>query len=100
MSSILEALRNRPRKQPKKHFVKVGGKEIEVSLEKKLEIIRRGEDRYMLEENQIVLKPERKIKAKFKKLVDSEKGYYFLDNDIHWPEKIGEGGKTWQIEYE
>ena len=59
MSSIFEALRNRPRKQPKKHFVKVGGKEIEVSLEKKLEIIRRGEDRYMLEENQIVLKPER-----------------------------------------
>ena len=41
-----------------------------------------------------------KLPFKFKKLVDVDKGYHFIDDDIHWPEKIDKGGKAWRIEYE
>ena len=54
----------------------------------------------MVKDSKVVLKPIPKIKSKFRKLIKSEKGYYFVDNDIHWPEKVDAGGKTWQIEYE
>lgn len=100
MSSIFEALRNRPKKEPKKHFVSIDGKQIEVSLAKKLEIQKHGEQNYMLEDQQIVRRPVKKIKSKFTKLLKADQGYHFLDDDIHWPTQIGEGGKTWQIEYE
>ena len=54
----------------------------------------------MLEDQQIVRRPVKKIKSKFTKLLKADQGYHFLDDDIHWPNQIGEGGKTWQIEYE
>ena len=100
MSAIFDALKSLPKREPKKHFVMIDGNAIEVTLEKKLEIMRHGEDKYMIEDSKLVLKPIPKIKSKFKKLIESEKGYHFVDNDIHWPEKVAEGGKTWQIEYE
>jgi len=99
MSEIFKALANLP-KRDKKHFVTVDGSQIEVPLEKKLEMMRHGEDSYMLEQGNIVLKPTPKLKSKFRKLKVSEKGYHFVDDDIHWPEKVAEGGKTWQTEYE
>ena len=100
MSAIFKALANLPKREPKKHFVTVDGKVIEVALEKKLEMLRHGFDQYMMEDGKIVLKPVPKIKSKFKKLVDVDKGYHFIDDDIHWPEKIDKGGKAWRIEYE
>ena len=100
MSAIFKALANLPKREPKKHFVTVDGKEIEVALEKKLEMMRHGFDQYMMEDGKNVLKPVPKIKSKFKKLVDVDKGYHFIDDDIHWPEKIDKGGKAWRIEYE
>lgn len=100
MSEIFKALANLPKREQKKHFVTVDGKQIEVKLEKKLEMLRHGEESYMLDEGQIVLKPKPRLKSKFRKLLASENGYHFIDDDIHWPEKVAEGGKTWQIEYE
>ena len=100
MSAIFKALANLPKREPKKHFVTVDEKEIEVAMEKKLEMMRHGFDQYMMEDGKIVLKPVPKIKSKFKKLVDVDKGYHFIDDDIHWPEKIDKGGKAWRIEYE
>ena len=100
MSAIFKAMANLPKREPKKHFVTEDGKEIEVALEKKLEMMRHGFDQYMMEDGKIVLKPVPKIKSKFKKLVDVDKGYHFIDDDIHWPEKIDRGGKAWRIEYE
>ena len=100
MSAIIEALKGLPEPKIKKHFVKIDGNDIEVTLEQKLEVIKHGEERFMLDQGKLVFKPEPRIKSKWKKLVASEKGYHFLDDDIHWPEKVAEGGKTWQIEYE
>jgi len=47
----------------KKHTVTIQGNEVEVSLGKKLEIMRAGEDKYILKGNEIVVKsmPKNKI---------------------------------------
>ena len=100
MSAIFDALKKFPKRDAKKHFVQIDGIQIEVTLQEKLEVIKQGEDRYMVEDGKLVLRPVQKIKSKFKKLVTSDRGYHFIDGDIHWPEKVSEGGKTWQIEYE
>ena len=85
----------------KKHFVTIEGKEFEVSLQKKLEIIQHGEESYTIEDGQVVKKKPRAIKSKYRKLLKTEgKGYHLYDGDAHWPEKVAEGGLTWQIEYE
>jgi len=101
MNELLKALKALPEVKPKKHFVTVDGKQVEVSLQEKLHIMQQGENNFVLEEGKLVKKEPRAIKSRYKKLLASEsKGYHFLDNDIHWPEKIDEGGLTWQIEYE
>ena len=85
----------------KKHFVTIEGKEFEVSLQKKLEIIQHGEESYTIEDGEVVKKKPRAIKSKYRKLLKTEgKGYQLYDGDAHWPEKVVEGGLTWQIEYE
>lgn len=89
-----------PPVQEKKHFATIQGVEKEVSLQKKLEILKHGEENYMLKGNDIVLKPKPKLKTQYPILKDVEKGYHFFDNDIHWPNKVSEGGKSWLIESE
>ena len=101
MDELLKALKSLPEIAPKKHFVKIDGKDHEVSLQQKLEIQRNGEDEYTIEDGKITRKKPKAIKSNWKKLLPSEtRGYHLLDDDIHWPEKVDEGGLTWQIEYE
>lgn len=47
MSELFEALKNFQNK-PKKHFVTIQNETIEVTLEKKIEIIRHGENNYVI----------------------------------------------------
>ena len=51
MKELFKALeiQKKTHKNVKKHFVKIQGKEVEVSMEKKIEIIRNGESNYILE---------------------------------------------------
>ena len=49
MKELFRALDIQKNNKVKKHFVKIQGKEVEVSLEEKLEIIRNGESNYILE---------------------------------------------------
>ena len=49
MQELFKALEIQKSNEIKKHFVKIQGKEVEVSLEEKLEIIRNGESNYILE---------------------------------------------------
>ena len=85
MAGIFDALKQIPKREPKKFFVKVEGKDYEDL------IIKNGE---------ITVKPPAKLKTQHKTLIKAEKGYVFQDNDIHWPNGIAEGGVTWQIERE
>ena len=89
---------------PKKHFVSIDGRKIQVPLAKKLEIMKLGEDAYMLKpakhHPEIVLRPVPKRKTGYTVLRKADKGYAFQDGDIHWPNGVIEGGCTWQREYE
>tara|TARA_Y100001935_G_C17310774_1_gene515957 strand:+ start:6920 stop:7222 length:303 start_codon:yes stop_codon:yes gene_type:complete len=100
MSELLKALNNLPPVKPKKHFVKVDGKNFEVSLQKKLEIMKVGEDNYMVQGQDIVKKPKLKFRTRFSKLKTVKIGYKFHGEDIHWPIETVEGGQAWVIEQE
>ena len=100
MPGLFEALKNMPKREPKKFFITVQGKEHEVSLEKKLWSQQHGEENLVFKDGEIVVKPAQLPKSKYRTLVKSQKGYFFEDDDIHWPNKIAEGGVTWQTETE
>ena len=100
MSNIFDALKQMPKKEPKKFFVTVEGKEYEVSLEKKKWIMKQGEENLMIKDGEITVRPPPKPKTQYTTLIKADKGYVFHDNDIHWPKEIAEGGVTWQIEHE
>ena len=104
MPGFFEALDGLPETKVKKHFVTIEGEQYQVDLEKKLEIMKNGEENYFIEPAkfgpQIVLKPRPKANIVYPVLMKSEKGYEFLDGDIHWPDRSIEGGLSWQIERE
>ena len=87
-------------KKKKIYTVNIQGKEIEVSLEKSLEIMRCGEELYMLEGGKIVRRPIKKNNLRKSVLKKSDKGYKFYNNDPLWVESIVEEGFSWQIEQE
>jgi len=84
----------------KKHFVNVDGKQHEVSLEKKVEMLKHGEENYMFKDNRIVLRPPLKRKTVYPVLKQADRGYVFEQHDIHWPCGTEEGGMIWLIEQE
>ena len=84
----------------KKHMVTIQGTEIEVDLAKKLEIQRAGEDKYMLQNNEVVLKPKPKTNRRFPELCTDENGYDFYQGDPYWVQGTIEEGYTWQTESE
>ena len=49
MQELFKALDILKTNKVKKHFVKIQGKEVEVSIQEKVEIIRNGESNYILE---------------------------------------------------
>ena len=76
MSVIFKGL---PPKPPKKHFVTIQGKQYQVSLKKKLEILQHGEENYMIKPAkfgpEILLKPKPKPKTRYSVLKNATKGY-------------------------
>ena len=103
MPGFFEAAEEVWGKEPEKkkiYTVNIQDKEIEVSLEKSLEIMKHGEEAYMLEGGKIVPRPIKKNDIKRPVLKKSDKGYKFYDNDPLWVESIVEEGFSWQIESE
>ena len=96
MPGFFEALENfKPIE--KVHTVTIQGQSVVVTLEKKLEVMRHGEDSYMWKTaTEFVLKPPPKILPQYKTLKKTEeKGYNFYDNDPFYPKEIVEGGFKW-----
>lgn len=85
---------------PKKHFVIIDGKKIEVSLEKALEVKRNGEENYVITKFGLALRTPKKPKTRYSVLKKADKGYTFEQGDIHWPNGMAEEGEAWLIEYE
>ena len=100
MPGFFEAMGGLPGPVVKKHVVTIQGKEIEVDLAKKLQIQRAGEDKYMLQNNEVVLKPKPKTNRRFPELRTDENGYNFHEGDTYWVQGTIEEGYTWQIESE
>ena len=101
MSELLKALQGRKPPQKKVHTVTIQGQSLVVSLEKKLEVMKHGEDAYMWKSaTEIMLKPQPKSKTQYPILKKATKGYVFQDGDIHWPNAVVEGGEAWLIEQE
>ena len=89
-----------PARRNKIHTVCIQGKEIEVSLQKKLEIQRAGEYSFMLKDGQIVPKPRKKVRLTCPQLVKADIGGHFCDGDPYWITEIDEEGYQWQIKSE
>ena len=100
MPGLFDALKNMPKRESKRFFIKVQGAEYEVTLEKKLWAQQHGEENLILRDGEIVVKPTPKPKTRYSVLKKAPKGYTFQDSDIHWPNAVVEGGETWQIERE
>ena len=101
MSELLKALQGLPPAPKKLHTVTIEGQSLVVTLEKKLEVMRNGEDAYTWKSpTEIILKPKTKPKTQYPILKKATKGYVFQDGDIHWPNAVVEGGETWLIEQE
>ena len=100
MPGFFDALQNLPEPKAKKFFLNVEGKEYEVPLEKYIWGRDLGMENLMIKDGEIVRKPRRSVTAKYPVLQQADKGYFFEDNDIHWPSKIADGGVTWQIKSE
>jgi len=104
MSEVFKALESFKKRPEKKHYVTIQGKQYQVGLEKKLEIMKHGEENYMIKPAkfgpEILLRPKPKAKTRYSVLKTAEKGYVFQDGDIHWPTGTTEKGETWLIEYE
>jgi hypothetical protein len=100
MSELLKVLQNLPPPRVRKHFVTIDGIKIEVSREKKTEILKHGEINYRLEGNQAVLKPRSSKKNDYPVLQKADKGFVFEQGDIHWPNGVAEGGEKWLIKSE
>lgn len=89
-----------PARRNKIHTVCIQGKEIEVSLQKKLEIQRAGEYSFILKDGQIVPKPRKKVSLTCPQLVKADIGGHFCDGDPYWITEIAEEGYQWQIKSE
>ena len=100
MDPLLKALADMPPPKKKRHMVTVDGQSIEVSLQKKLEIMRSGESAFMLKDGNIVLRPRKGTKVKCKVLVKADVGAHFLEDDPYWIKHVAEKGYQWQIKSE
>jgi SOS-response transcriptional repressor LexA len=100
MPGFFEAWANRKPPKAKKFFITVEGVEHEVPLEKKLWAMKVGESNLRIENGNIVLVKIDKARAKYRTLQKADNGYFFESDDIRWPNSVGAGGVTWQIESE
>tara|TARA_R110000851_G_scaffold72775_1_gene161043 strand:- start:482 stop:775 length:294 start_codon:yes stop_codon:yes gene_type:complete len=96
MPGFFETLNNLPLQEKKKFFLNVEGKQLEVSLEKKIWGQHIGEKNLTVVDGKIVNKPKVNT-TRWKTLQKADKGIYFVSDDIHWPEKVDKGGVTWQV---
>ena len=101
MPGFFEALNNRTTKKETVHTVTIQGQNVVVTLAKKLEVIKHGEEAYhWISATEFALKPPPKPKTEYPVLQKAKHGYRFEQDDIHWPNGIVEGGQTWLIEKE
>lgn len=96
MPGFFDALSQRNSPKKKTHTVVIDGIEIEVTLEKKLEILRSGQENYYIKDSTVFKKEQSKIV--FDQLKKSENGIIFYNQNPFWIESEGVGGYKWTTE--
>jgi hypothetical protein len=103
MQELFKALSGIPKPREKKHFVNVEGKQFEVSLKRKLEMQRVGEQNYLAKTTkfgtEFILKPKLSQRG-YKVLTRASVGYDFYHNDPYYPKDHVSGGWQWLHEQE
>tara|TARA_B100000676_G_C17293251_1_gene443470 strand:- start:48 stop:368 length:321 start_codon:yes stop_codon:yes gene_type:complete len=80
----------------KKYHLKFGTQEVEVTLDRYIEVTRHGIHHYELKDNKIVLKPFRKTLQPKPVLAPAQlMGYHFQNGDPYWVTKHDKGGFEW-----
>ncbi len=97
MPGFFDALKNFKSKERKPHTVTVEGQSMVVSLERKLEIMKVGEENYVWQKGEIVRKKITPKEQQQTILTKANKGYTFHKKDPFWVENINEEGYIWQI---
>jgi len=100
MEDIFKAFASVPPPKKKIHTVTIQGQEIEVSLQKKLEIQQAGEYAFIIKDGKIEPKPKKKAVVKYPVLVKAEIGAHFHDGDPYWIDRVDKEGYQWQIKSE
>lgn len=100
MSAFFEALNNFKPKEKTLPRVKINGEEVEVSVKEYKEIEQRGIENYKIKDGKPIFVAPKVFKKTYEHLVKSDKGLSFVDGNPYWPDKIIEGGYTWQNELE
>jgi len=102
MPGFFEAINNLPTSKNKTHTVCINGQQVVVTLARKLEVQKHGEDAYhWISPTEFELKPQPKRQnVVYRTLMRKDPGYVFHEGDPHWPTGIGKGGYTWQIKSE
>ena len=97
MSGFFEALENFKPQKRQPHVVTIEGLSIVVSLERKLEIMRAGEDAYMWQKGEVVKKKRIPAEQRQPTLHKADKGYTFYKKNPFWVKNIDKEGYIWQI---
>ena len=83
MSELLKGFAFPPARE-KKFFAEIQGKKVEVSMEKKLEIIKNGEQNYVLDDGKPKLVVQRLDRYKFPVIKDFKSNPLWPMEDFEW----------------
>ena len=98
MPGFFEALENFKPTPKKIHTVTIQGQSVVVTLEKKLEVIKHGEDAYEWKTNTEFVRKKR-IPAEQRQplMYKADKGVTFYKKNPFWVKNIDKEGYIWQI---
>jgi hypothetical protein len=82
----------------KKHYLTFNKEDIEVSLEKYLEVTRAGIENFEYKDKKIIRIKRIPVEQRQPTLHSADVGYHFYNGDPFWVEKHNRGGFEWRIE--
>ena len=97
MPGFFEALENLKPQKRQPYVVTIEGLSIVVSLERKLEIMRVGEDAYMWQKGEVVKKKRIPAEQRQPLMYKADKGVKFYKKNPFWVKNIDKEGYIWQI---
>ncbi len=98
MPGFFDALKDFKPTPKKVHTVTIEGQSVVVTLEKKLEVIKHGEDAYEWKTNtEFVRKKRIPVEQRQPLMYKADKGVNFYKKNPFWVKNIDKEGYIWQI---